>query len=109
MYIGKNDDGEIIGVKDYRELLEKIPNKIKDKLGISAEVILLQEDDKYYIEVVVHPYANPISYQGRFYTRGSTKQELTGSALSDFLLKRYGRTWDDMEESRASYTFAKKL
>ena len=42
--------------------------------------------------------------RGRYYYRsGSVKQELTGSALNEFLLKRAGRTWDDVVENRASF------
>jgi ATP-dependent DNA helicase RecG len=29
IYIGKDDNGNIIGVADYKELMEKIPNKFR--------------------------------------------------------------------------------
>ena len=75
--------------------MEKIPNKIKNQLGITAEVNLLQEDGKHYIEIVVQPYSVPISLRGRyFYRSGSVKQELTGAALNEFMLKRIGKKWD---------------
>ena len=95
IYIGKDDNGNVIGVADYKELMEKIPNKIKNQLGITAEVNLLQEDGKHYIEIVVQPYFVPISLRGRyFYRSGSVKQELTGAALNEFMLKRIGKKWD---------------
>lgn len=95
IYIGKDDNGNVIGVADYKELMEKIPNKIKNQLGITAEVNLLQEDGKHYIEIVVQPYSVPISLRGRyFYRSGSVKQELTGAALNEFMLKRIGKKWD---------------
>ena len=31
------------------------------------------------------------------------KQELTGAALNEFLLKRAGHTWDDVIETRATF------
>ena len=97
IYIGKNDKGNLVGVADYKELLEKIPNKIKNQLGITAEVNLLQEDGKHYIEIVVAPYSVPISLRGRyFYRSGSVKQELTGAALNEFLLERIGKKWDSV-------------
>lgn len=95
IYIGKDDNGNVIGVADYKDLMEKIPNKIKNQLGITAEVNLLQEDGKHYIEIVVQPYSVPISLRGRyFYRSGSVKQELTGAALNEFMLKRIGKKWD---------------
>jgi len=97
IYIGKDDNGSIIGVAGYKDLMEKIPNKIKNLLGITAEVNLLQEVDKHFIEIIVQPYSVPISLRGRyFYRSGSVKQELTGAALNDFLLERIGKRWDSV-------------
>jgi ATP-dependent DNA helicase RecG len=46
----------------------------------------------------------PISLRGRYYYRsGSVKQELTGAALNEFLLKRVGQTWDNVIEPRATF------
>jgi len=104
IYIGKDDSGNVIGVNDYKELMEKIPNKIKNHLGITADVNLLQKNGKHYIEIVVTPYSVPISLRGRYYYRsGSVKQELTGTALNEFLLKRAGHTWDDVVEGDATF------
>jgi ATP-dependent DNA helicase RecG len=105
IYIGKDDSGEVVGVSDYKTLMDDIPNKIKNHLGITAEVNLLLEDgDKHFIEIVVLPYSVPISLRGRYYYRsGSVKQELVGAALNEFLLKRAGHTWDDVIETRASF------
>ena len=102
--IGLNDTGEVTGLRNYKELMELLPNKIHDLLGILAEVNLDQADGKYYIEIVVPPYSVPISLRGRYYYRsGSTKLEFKGPALHDFLLKKSGVTWDDAVEPRASY------
>ena len=38
LYIGVNDDGYVVGVEDAKKMLESIPNKINDKLGIIASV-----------------------------------------------------------------------
>ena len=73
-------------------------------MGITAEVNLLQEDGKHYIEIIVQPYSVPISLRGRYYYRsGSVKQELTGTSLNEFLLKRSGLTWDEVTEPRATF------
>jgi ATP-dependent DNA helicase RecG len=104
IFIGKDDDGKVVGVANYKELMNEIPNKIKTGLGITAEVNLLQENDKYFIEIIVQSYAVPISLRGRYYFRsGSVKQELTGAALNEFLFKRAGYTWDDVVETRATF------
>jgi ATP-dependent DNA helicase RecG len=104
VYIGKNDNGKIVGVEDYKKLMDEIPNKIKNLMGITAEVNLLQENDRHFIEIIVLPYSVPISLRGRYYYRsGSVKQELTGAALNEFLLKRAGHTWDDVIETRATF------
>ena len=95
--IGKNDQGEIVGVKNPLRLLEEIPNKALSLLGIVVDVNLKSEAGGEYLEIVVSPYPNAISYKGEYHYRsGSTKQVLKGAALSRFLLQKYGRTWDDV-------------
>ena len=95
--IGRNDRGDIVGVKNVFRLLEEIPNKALASLGIVVDVNLKTEAAREYLQVVVEPYPNPISYKGEFHYRiGSTKQVLRGAALSRFLLQKYGRTWDDV-------------
>ncbi len=104
IYIGKDDVGNVIGLDDSKRLLDEIPNKIKNNLGVSTEVNLLQDGDKQYIEIIVQAYSVPISLRGRYYFRsGSVKQELTGASLNEFLLKRAGQTWDDVIETRATF------
>ncbi len=53
IYIGTNDDGTVIGVLDSKKLLEDIPNKVRDTLGIIVEVNLLTQNEKDYIEICV--------------------------------------------------------
>ncbi|MDR1883974.1 MAG: putative DNA binding domain-containing protein [Prevotella sp.] len=104
IYIGKDDIGKVVDLVDYKKLMDDIPNKIKNNMGITAEVNLLQEDDENFIEIIVQPYSVPISLRGRYYYRsGSVKQELTGAALNEFLLKRAGFTWDDVIDERATF------
>lgn len=96
IYIGVDDDRNVVGVKDSKRLMEDIPNKVRDVLGIIVDVNLLEEDGKEYIEIVTPPYSNPINYKGQYHYRsGSTKQELKGAALNRFLLERGGIHWDE--------------
>lgn len=54
--IGKNDKGEVIGVSDAARLLVDLPNKMRDLLGIIADVDLLEEEDNQYVRITVEPY-----------------------------------------------------
>ena len=96
IYIGIDDKGVVTGVDNYKKLMDDLPNKIVHHLGLVADVNLNKKAEKHYIEVVVPASTVPISYHGvHHYRSGSTKQELKGAALHDFLLKKIGRTWDD--------------
>ena len=96
LVIGKNNKGIPVGVNGASKLLEDIPNKVRDVLGILVDVNLRNEDGATpLIEIVVEPYPYPISYKGEYHYRsGSTKQELKGAALDRFLLRKQGRHWD---------------
>jgi len=97
LVIGRNDKGRVVGIPDDTRLLEELPNKIRDLLGIVAEVKLRTDHGKDYLEIETPAYPNPISFRGRYYQRsGNTLQELKGAALDRFLLRRYGRTWDSV-------------
>ncbi len=105
LIIGKNDQGGIVGIENYKRLMDDIPNKIQNHLGIICDIDLQEEKDKHFIEISVKPYNVPISYQGKYHYRsGSTKQELKGNSLNDFLLKKAGKTWDDINETSADFT-----
>jgi len=104
IYIGLTDDGSIYHLPDIKKLLEDLPNKIVNYLGIVAEVNLLKKNQYHYIEIIVSSSDVPISYKGSYHYRsGSTKQELKGTALTQFLLKKAGKTWDDLICEGAAY------
>ena len=63
IYIGTNDDGTVIGVLDSKKLLEDIPNKVRDTLGIIVEVNLLTQNEKDYIEICVNPSSYPVNFK----------------------------------------------
>ncbi len=95
IYIGKKDDGTVTGIKNAKKLMEDIPNKIQSKLGIISDVNLLTENGLEYIEIVVSPWAFPVNYDGEYHYRsGSTKQQLRGNALTNFLISKTGMKWD---------------
>lgn len=95
IYIGVDDDGNVVGIDNARELLERIPNKITDMMGIIVDVNLLQKEELEYLEISVDKYPSLISFRGKYYYRsGSTMREITGKELERTLLKTQGRTWD---------------
>ena len=78
LLLGVNDKGQVVGLPDAAKLLEDLPNKVRDLLGIVVDVNLHTEADLLYLEVQAYP--NPISYRGHDYMRsGSTLQELKGA------------------------------
>jgi len=103
IYFGVDDDHEVIGLKDSKRLLEDIPNKVVNYMGLVVDVNLYERDGLDYIELTVEPSNVAISYKGKYYYRsGSTMQELNGVALQQFLLKKMGRSWDDITNERAT-------
>ncbi|MCR4566165.1 MAG: putative DNA binding domain-containing protein [Bacteroidales bacterium] len=96
IYIGVEDDAphNVVDLLEADKLMEDIPNKVRDILGIMVDVNLLYDGIKRYIEIVVEPYPYPVTYKGQYHYRsGSTKQELKGAALNKFLLDRIGIRW----------------
>ena len=95
MLIGVDDKGRVVGVEKPKKLIEDIPNKVRDVMGILVEANRLEEEGEVYVEILVEPYPYPISYRGHYYQRcGATNQELKGASLDRFLLRRQGKTWD---------------
>jgi len=105
LVIGKNDKGVPVGVHNIQKLLEDIPNKVRDILGIMVDVNLRAESGKEYLEIVVDPYPYSVSYKGEyFYRSGSTNQTLKGAALDRFLLSKQGLHWDGVPVPKFSPT-----
>ena len=103
LYIGIDDNGNVVGIQDAKKLLEDIPNKVVNYIGIVADVDFFQENGKDYIRISVLPSNTPVSYHGKLYYRsGSTLQELNSTAVQNFLMKKTGATWDTQIVKHAS-------
>lgn len=64
---------------------------------------LLLKNGLEYIEIVVNPWAFPVNYDGEYHYRsGSTKQQLRGNALTNFLMAKTGIKWDAATVSNIS-------
>lgn len=103
LYIGIDDKGKVTGIDNHGSLLEELPNKFRDVLGVYAEVNLQSENGKHFLEIIVPRFDVPISVRGKYYVRtGSTLQELKGPALNEFILRRTGKTWDELPVESAT-------
>jgi ATP-dependent DNA helicase RecG len=65
LFIGKKDSGDVSDVENYKQLMESIPNKIRDLMGILCEVVLHGQEQFHFIEIKVPPYSGPVSLRGR--------------------------------------------
>lgn len=79
IFIGVNDEKQVIGLPDAKKLMEDIPNKIVNYLGIVEDVNLLTEGEKEYIEIVVTPSSMPVA--------GATLNDIDRQAIDYFLRK----------------------
>ncbi|MCM1202484.1 MAG: ATP-binding protein [Bacteroides fragilis] len=52
IYISTNDDGTVIGVQNSKKLMEDIPNKVRDVLGIIVDINLLTKTAKNILKFV---------------------------------------------------------
>lgn len=103
IFIGKDDNGKVVHITDAKRLLEEIPNKVRDVLGILADVNLHTTTQGNFIEIMVEAYPYPVNYKGQYHYRsGSTRQELKGTALDKFLLQRKGKRWDGVPVLKVS-------
>ncbi len=95
LFIGIRDDGSVCGVKNATKLMEDIPNKVRDVLGIMVDLNTELREGKEILEIVVHPTGYPVNYRGEYHYRsGTTKQLLKGAQLTEFLLRKTGYRWD---------------
>jgi len=104
LFIGLDDKGNPVGVENTQKLLENIPNKVRNKLGVIPSVEIENRQGKDVIKIMVKSSSVPISYDGKYFIRsGSTAIELKGKELADFLMKKLGKTWDEFIEDRARF------
>jgi len=97
--------GEPTGCLDVPKLMRYIPNLAKEFLGISVTITVCWDNFKKYVEVIITPHHNPVSYKGRYYIRhGIATRELKGKALDKFLLRKQGKPWDGVPVPRIAIT-----
>ena len=96
LFIGLDDRGNPVELKNTKKLLEDIPNTVRNRLNILPTVELHVKTGHKIIRIAIPPSSTPVSFNGKYYLRsGSTVQELRGNELADFLLKKSGTPWDN--------------
>lgn len=97
IFIEVDDNGFINGLDNCKKLMDDIPNKAVNHLGLVVDVNMHEKSGKHFIEIIVPTSTVPIAYHGVYHYRsGSTKQELKGIALQNLLLKKIGKKWEDL-------------
>ena len=100
--IGVADNGEIKGVNIKTRQLEKITQKIVNKLGLHPQIKVNEKNGKQVLVINVQKSNVPISFNGRYYERvGNTTREMGPDRLKEFFLK--GVNWDALINSEASF------
>ena len=96
MYIGVRDDGEVLGLSNSKKLMEDIPNAIVSAFGLyDAEVNLLRDGEKKYIEIVIPKSKVVLDYKGVPYIKiGTTLQTMKGDSFRQSVLSRGNLSWD---------------
>lgn len=98
LYIGVNNKGKVVGVKDAIELMDIIPQKSRALLGITVESKLKKKKGLEYLIIRVDKHSSLISYKGKYYLRsGSNTYEANGIELDRIILSRIGKRWEEIE------------
>jgi ATP-dependent DNA helicase RecG len=102
LLVGIKDDGTVIGISNTKKLLEDIPNKTVQLLGITVDVEVVAQNGLDILKITVMLSTIPISFRGKYYIRsGSTVQELHDHKLREFILKKDHITWDEITVPKA--------
>ena len=97
LFIGVDDEGNAAGLQNSHKLMESIPNKIRDTMGIIVSITLHGAAGQEYIEIDVPSYPVAISCKGVYYMRsGATNQRLVGAELESFIIRRRGANWESL-------------
>ena len=103
LYVGIDDNGNIVGLQNAKARIEDIPNTIRNKLGLFVSLIAKNEGGKDYLEIIVPKMEQPVFFDGKIYIRvGSTNQLVEGNNLIEFILRKSTATWDAVVEPNVS-------
>ena len=97
LFLGIRNDGTPVGVENPEDLLETLPNKIRNNLRVVPDIKLETLEGKKVIKIEIKSYEMPVFYRERFYVRsGSTTQEISGYDLAKIIVKKLQISWDSL-------------
>ncbi|TYB90007.1 MAG: transcriptional regulator [Kosmotoga sp.] len=97
LYIGIDDKGDALNIKNKEKLLEDLPNIIRNHLQITPSIETENIGGKEVIKISVNKLPFPIYFNGKIFRRaGSTTQEIKNEELTNFLLAKKDKTWDSL-------------
>ncbi|WP_461834348.1 AlbA family DNA-binding domain-containing protein [Desulfothermus sp.] len=100
--VGVADNGEVKGIEIDNKALERITQKIIDKLGLHPQIEVKEKNGKKIIVITTQKSKVPISFNGRYYERvGNTTREMRAEKLRQFFLKE--ANWDSLVNREAEF------
>jgi len=98
LIVGKRDDGEIIGVRNAKKLLEEIPNTVNNLMHFYPDVEeRIMENGKTCVIVTVKSQKRAVDVRGVYYRRsGSNTVKVTGDELALLILHKTGSSWTNL-------------
>ena len=103
LYIGVNDDGYVVGIEDSKKMLEGLPNKINDKLGIIASIKVYEshgaENLRYAHEVPENISSKLINqYACGLHTRMLDRSDKRYKTLT--VMEKENKIWETADGTR---------
>lgn len=117
IYVGINDDGAVIGIKDADKLQQKIINVIRDSVYPSTlglfDVLIEKHENKDIIHIIVSsgsekPYclsSQGMTPKGCFIRVGATVQPMNKKQIDEFYSKRTRTTLKNIVSYHQDLTF----
>jgi len=100
--IGISDNGVVKGIKLTNRELERITERIVNKLNIHPSMNLEDRNGKYVLIITVQKSNVPISFNGRYYERvGNTTREMRNEKLKTFFIRK--TNWDAIVNPDATF------
>lgn len=95
--IGKNDEGEIVGIDNAEELMVRLPIKIGNSMHFYPDIEKFTENGRTYITITVEQQHDAVDLRGVYYRRsGSNTVRLSGQELRSFVSRRGGIAWPNV-------------
>jgi ATP-dependent DNA helicase RecG len=95
VFVGVDDDGQVVGVNDPEEEVRRIANTVVSRLGLAPSITRQTLGGHEIIAVRVEPARGVIGHSGRYRIRvGSINRDLPPDELARLMLERSGQSWD---------------